>query len=961
MVSPRLSVSTNILRHREKVLAHAEQQLLSQGKLNSAELLSLYRKFLKIENHRIRLKHYSGGGGREVCHQRASLVDIVLRHLLAAALAADSSTARRPLRLALVAIGGYGRGELNPYSDVDIMFLHADVEKKNDPRTNEVVQQILYMLWDIGFKVGHSTRSISGAIKEANADMLSKTSLLEARLVAGETALFDEFRAQFEKHCVEGHVDQYIRDRVENQSERHAKYGSSVYMQEPNVKNGCGSLRDYQNLLWISFFKERVQSTAGLVEKKFLDEIERRQLDKAYDFLLRVRTELHYLNRRSADVIVMNEQLQVATKLGYSQKNILRRSEGFMRDYYQYARNIYHLTELLSERLSLAIPESVGKRPGLLGFLRLSSRASRVEHFDGFYNLDGRLYAESRDIFNQDPARMMRLFQHLQQRGLRMSPELQQLVKRRLHLVDKTFQYGRATRETFVAICSRKGEVGATLRAMHQVDFLGRYIPEFGQLTCLVQHEFFHRYTADEHTLVCIEKLDEVIDSKDAKLEEYKKLFQRLEDPFVLYLALLLHDTGKASNARLHAEASALFAQRVARRLQLSPERRKSLVMLVDNHLLLSMTAQRRNLEDPATVAEFAALIKNHANLDALMLLTLADGQGTGDENWSDWKESLVWQLYRSTSLYLADGEAFYRQRTIEREGLREAVRANLPEDFAGEVDAHFEHMPDRYFQTHGVEDITAHVRLFRAFLERRFSGRGVPFSPAMRWITHAHQGHSEVWVCGWDRKELLARIAGSFSTVQLNILSADIFTRGDSLVLDIFRVCNTRFEAVTDEEDIAEVEKRLGESLESEEFDFTPLIAKAMRKYDFRLAQELDFPTRIIIDNDAHPTYTLVDVQTPDRLGLLYNLLQAFGRAGVQIALSRIATEKGAAIDSFYVTDMEGRKLKDASAIARLQNTLQAASQLVEMEPQESQSSSKNQRDASRTGQKKRPPDPRH
>lgn len=919
-------MSANALRHREKVLAHAEQQLLSQGNLNSAELLSLYKKFLKIENHRIRLKHHSGGGGRETCAQRASLVDIVLRHLLASALASEGAAKKRPVKLALVAIGGYGRGELNPFSDVDIMFLHGNATKKLDPLTNEAVQQILYMLWDIGFKVGHSTRSISGAIQQANADMLSKTSLLEARLVAGDEKLFEKFRRDFVSECVQGHVDEYIADRVKNQAERHVKFGSSVYMQEPNIKNGCGSLRDYQNLLWISFFKERVQSTSGLVEKKLINETERRTLDRAYDFLLRVRTELHYLNKRSADVIVMSQQLQIASKLSYPQKNILRRSEAFMRDYYQHARSIYNLTELISERLSVPTP-GVQKKPRIFGFLR-RSQTPQTEKFDGFSSIDGVLYADARDIFNQDPARLMRLFQHMQVRGLQMSADLQQLVRRRLHLVDKTFQYARATRETFTAICSRKGEVGRVLRAMHQVDFLGRYVPEFGQLTCLVQHEFFHRYTADEHTLVCIEKLDRIIDTDNPRLADYKSLFQKLEDPLVLYLALLLHDTGKASNARVHAEASAVFAQRVSRRLQLTPEQRKSLLLLVDNHIVMSSTAQRRNVEDPATIGEFAAVVKDQRNLDALMLLTLVDGQGTGDENWSDWKESLVWQLYRSTSLYLADGEAFYRQRKIERQELLLSVREKLGGEYHDETDAHFEHMPDRYFQTFGVSDIVEHVELFRLFLEMRFDGQRDALVPSMRWIARPHQGHSEVWISGWDRKHLLARIAGSFSCVQLNILSADVFTRGDGLVLDIFRVCNTQFEAVTDHRDIVQVESLLAQSLQKAEYDFTPLLGKVMQRREFQLSQELDFPTRIVIDNDAHPTYTLVDIQTPDRLGLLYYLLKALGRVGVQIALSRITTEKGAAVDSFYVTDSEGRKIKDEASLARLQKALRDASQ---------------------------------
>ena len=247
-----------------------------------------------------------------------------------------------------------------------------------------------------------------------------------------------------------------------------------------------------------------------------------------------------------------------------------------MRDYYQNARSIYAITELLCERLSIPTAPAA-KGGGLLRFLR-KPKTPKTESFDGFVSRDGMLFAESPNIFNQEPARMMRLFQHLQQRGLRLSADLAQLVRRRLHLVDRTFQYLKPARETFLAICSRKGEVGAILRAMHKVDFLGRFIPEFGQLTCLVQHEFFHRYTADEHTLVCIEKLDALMDESASKVEdyEYKKLFTKLEDPGVLYLALLLHDTGKASNAKQHAEASALYAQKVSRRLQLTPEQRKA-------------------------------------------------------------------------------------------------------------------------------------------------------------------------------------------------------------------------------------------------------------------------------------------------------------------------------------------------------------------------------------------------
>lgn len=913
-----------MLRHREKVLAHAEQQLAVQGRESSAELLALYKKFLKIENHRLRLKHYAGGGGREIAEQRAELMDIVLRHLFEAAIAKSQTAHPQLMGLSLVAIGGYGRGELNPFSDVDLMFLHDTSLREITPQLNEIIQLILYMLWDIGFKVGHSTRSIAGAVKQANIDMLSKTSLLESRHVAGDQKLFDDFRSEFVKRCVRGFEKQYIEERVKNQAERHEKHGGTVYLQEPNVKNGCGGLRDYQNLLWISFFQHQLTSTAELVEKKLLQDGERRRLDRAYDFLMRVRTELHYLNKRPTDLLSMAFQVQVANKLAYPQKNVLRRSEAFMRDYYQHARNIYNITEQISGRMSAHLTQT--KLPAFLKFL--TNRKPQEAEFDGFYSRDHAIYPETRDIFNQDSFRIMRLFLHAQQRHLELSAELDQLIRRRLHLVDRTFQYARAARETFSAILSRKGEVGRILRMMHRCDFLGRYIPEFGELTCLVQHEFFHRYTADEHTLVCIEKLDAIVDTEEPKMQNYRALFRKIEDPFVLYLAMLLHDTGKASGAKVHAEASALYAQKVAARLQLSSEQRKSLILLVDNHMMLSSTAQRRNLDDPATIEEFAAVVRTQANLDALMLLTLADGQGTGDANWSDWKESLVWQLHRSTSQYLADGEAFYSQRKNERDELLEAVTKKMARDFAEEIEVHFSFMPDFYFHTNTAAAIVAHLRLFREFLETRTSDPALALAPALKWISHPDQGHSELWVCTWDRKALLAKIAGSLAVAHLNILSADIYTRADSLVLDIFRVCDTKFRAVSDEKDIAQVGKYLRIALATEDYDFRPLLQKAKRRPGFHLSQELDFPTRITVENDAHPIYTLVDIQSPDRLGLLYNLLRGLSTAQVNIALSRIATEKGAAIDSFYITNFEGRKIRDSASMEALQKALQRATE---------------------------------
>jgi len=914
------------ISHLEKVLDHAEKKLSLKKPPTSSELLALYKRFLKIEDHRLRLKHYAGGGGREIARLRVNLVDVILKHLVAYAVGLEKPDSVTALPLAVAAIGGYGRGELNPYSDVDIIFLRP--KGKAPAYVKSVIEKVLYLLWDVGFKVGHATRTLPEAYAQANEDMVSKTALLESRYLAGDEALYDKFKAEFLTHCVVPHREAYLKWRVENQKDRHAKFGGTVFVQEPNVKSGCGGLRDYQNSLWVGFFKEGITSSSEFVSLKIIPETERRQLEKAYDFLLRVRTELHYLNGRCFDSLTIYLQGQVANKFLYPQKNVIARSEAFMRDYYQHSRTIYRIGNLVLEYFVGAEIKSHQGRGGLLALLR-RTKPARAEKLDGFIVENGVLGFESRDIFNQDPFRLVRVFQYAQQRQLTLSGSLAQLIRRRVRLVDRTYQYARKSREIFISILSRKGEVGRILRMMHETEFLGRYIPEFGALTCLVQHEFFHRYTADEHTLVCIEKLDELIDTTVDKFRDYQALLQKLEDPFVLYLALLLHDTGKADARRNHSETGAINGARVAARLQLTSDRRKELIFLIDNHMLLSEVAQRRNIEDESTIVEFARIVKKQINLDALMLLTLADGQGTSDESWSDWKESLVWRVYRSTTSYLTDGVSFYEERRSERVSLQASVTRKMARDFGAEIEAHFQFMPERYFHAFDAAKIIGHIRFFRElfteFANADFDAR----RPVFRWVARPEQGHSEVWICTWDRSDLLWQIAGSFAVVPLNILSADIFTRQDSLVLDVFRVCDTRLNAVSYEKDIAKVEKVLAQSLTDPEFDFGPLIARTRKNKLQPLPPEIEFPTRIRVNNESNPLYSVVEVQCPDRLGLLYDLLRAFSDLDISIFTSRITTEKGAAIDTFYVNNNRGEKIiarDDLTALTQALN--QAVSQ---------------------------------
>lgn len=911
-------------RHLDQVLAHAENQLAVTGAQRPTEVLPIYKKFLKIEEHRLRLKHQAGGGGREICARRVDLVDVLLQHAFTAATAsAQKETGIVEPELALIALGGYGRGELNPFSDVDVMLLHRQTSGRISPYIEQMVEQILYLLWDVGFKVGHATRSIKEAITQANRDMLTKTAMLESRHLAGDALLAAEFRKEFRLKCVAGYEREYVELRMQDQASRHQKYGNSVYLQEPHVKSGCGGLRDYQNLLWMSYFKEGSLTTTHLVGKDWLSQTDQRRIENAYDFLLRVRTDLHYATGRATDILHLNLQEQIAQRLNYPETRPQLRSEAFMRDYYEHTRNIFRVTERITEQFASGY--STAWTRSLLGFLPV--RRSDEAQFGSFYTRNGQLHTDVKDLFKRTPEEMMRAFQLAQEQRVDLSPELEDLLTRALGQVTRTFRYAKIPREIFRSILVRKGEVGRVLRMMHRVDFLGRYIPEFGQLTCLVQHEFFHRYTADEHTLVCIDKLDALATTQDPKFLSYRRLFEALEDPFVLYLALLMHDTGRGVGARPHSEASALFAQRVATRLQLSPSQRKSLILLVDHHVTLSNTAQQRNLDDPATIVEFANIVKNQKNLDALMLLTLADGQGTSADAWSDWKESLVWQLYHTASQYLTNQKSYHEQTKIERDSLRAQAAQHLPEDYADEIEAHFDFMPDSYFRASGVPEIVTHLKLFRSFLENVSVVSDRPLVPAISWEAFPKQGHTNFSICTWDRPHLLAKIAGSFSVVPINILSADIFPRGDQTVLDVFHVCDTKGRAVTDPKDLTLVETTLGIALENEDFDFGPLINRARRPERPRPAHAIEFPTSIVVDNKAHPAYTLVQVQTPDRIGLLYELLSCLGRENVYIALSRISTQNGAAIDTFYVVDETMRgKVTESHRLAELQKHLQIA-----------------------------------
>ncbi len=899
----------------EKMEASAEKRLAVPAGGAPAQELARYKNFLKVESHRLKILHRGGAGGREICRGRASLIDLLLRHLWETSRNTLSPQAQKEFpALALVALGGYGRAELNPQSDIDFMFLHEGqvvAGSKPLPHLSKVMDGILYPLWDLGFKIGHSVRSLNDCVLVANSDMQSKTSLIEARLVAGDKKLFEKLEKAVVAKCVEGHEDEYIAARVQDQAERHQKFGNSATMQEPNIKNGCGGLRDFQNLHWMAFFKYRTKSLAEMQARELISPAERKQLETAYDFVLSARNELHYQLNRPVDVLSKSLQPTVATHLGYSDRSPSRRLEHFMRDLYTHSRNIYLITRTLEERLAL-LPQPK-RLPSIRKFLRSPFGQPKEQVVDGFKILDGQIHLANPRVFKDQPRRLMRVFLYAQQRGLNFHPDVAQLIRAELPLVNREFLKEEHVRETFLEILNQRGNVSRILRRMHEVGFLGKYLPEFGKLTCLVQHEFYHQYAADEHTLVCTEQLDRVWEAKEPPYNAYAELFQSLEKPLILYLALLLHDAGKALHTGKHSEAGGLLAMRVARRMALDGATTHSLRLLIEQHLAMSMVSQRRDLEDPAVILQFAAQVQTAENLKMLTLLTFVDAQATSNKLWNGFKDTLLWQLYHKTLQALATGTVFLNSEEKQRELLSQGISRQLPRSFGfEELEAHFSTLPPRYFQITQEREILTDLTLAHRFMHHQIAEEERALEPVLAWHNEPDRGYTSVKICTWDRAGLFTKIAGSFSAAGINILSAQIFTRSDGIVLDSFFVTDAFTGSMVIREPRERFEAILLEALStSDEIDFHPLIKK--QKAVRPLYQSLEgerIPTRIHFDNDTSDARTAIDIETEDRVGLLYAISVAMNECRLDISLAKILTEKGAAIDTFYVREEDTQKI---------------------------------------------------
>jgi [protein-PII] uridylyltransferase len=643
-----------------------------------------------------------------------------------------------------------------------------------------------------------------------------------------------------------------------------------------------------------------------------------------------VRNELHYLVNHPADILGRSLQPTIAANLGYHDRSAGKRVEKFMGEFYQHSRNIDLITRTVEQRMAI-FPKPKRLFSFARKIFRSKSSGKGEPVVDGFKFDEAEIRPASSTIFRDSPRRLMRVFLQAQQRGLKLHPTMTQLIRNSHSLVDNSFLKDPHVRATFLEILDQRGNVAPALRAMHEVGLLGKFLPEFGRLTCLVQHEFYHQYTADEHTLFCIEKLDQVWNAKTPPYAAYGEISREVENAYVLYLALLLHDSGKAYRTGHHEEIGGKVALSVSRRLGLDGAKTHTLRLVIENHLVMAQISQRRDLDDPAVISNFARQIQTVENLVLLTLHTFADSMGTSDQLWNGFKDSVMWSLYHKTRKLLTDGTDFLIAEVRQRELLIEEVGRIAPPTFdPAEIRAHFNHVPPRYCQINEPKEILRDIAQVHRFIQLQLAdNEDNALIPIVSWHNEPDRGYTVVTVCTWDRERLFSKITGCLTAAGFNILSAEILTRSDGVILDTFCVIDARSGLLANREEREKFESLVQKILIGTAVDLQALIAKVRSgPGNYKSLDGERIPAVVEIDNLTSDNRTIIDIQGEDRVGLLYDISRTLTELDVQVSLAKILTEKGAAIDSFYAAERSGGKILNLERQAEIKEKLRKAVQ---------------------------------
>ncbi len=809
--------------------------------------------------------------------------------------------------MALVATGGYGRGLMAPSSDVDLLFL---LPYKQTAWGESIVESVLYFLWDLGYKVGHATRTVDQTLKAAKEDMTIRTTLLDARLLYGEGALYREMWARFISNIVQGSQREFIAAKLAEREERLKRAGVSRYRVEPNIKEGKGGLRDLNMLHWLAAYLNPGRN--GQAETQVFTPHEISTFKHCEAFLWTIRCYLHFLTGKPEERLSFDLQPEMARRLRYHDRKGLLGVERFMKHYFLIAKDVGDLTRTVCSSLELRQLKTVPTLSDFVGTLPWSSRA-KLAATTPFRFDNHRLNVKQPDVFQKDPLNLIRFFIEAERNNLLLHPEALRLIRQSLKLIDDSFRANPEANQLFLELLTSRNAPETSLRSMNEAGVLGRFIPEFGRVVAMMQFNMYHHYTIDEHTIRAIGILSQI--EKGAlgnELPLSSEIINDIQNRRALYLALLMHDVAKACEGD-HSIVGAAITRALALRLGLSPAEAETAAWLVKVHLVMSQTAQSRDISDPQTVRNFADIVQSPERLKLLLLLTVADIRAVGPVTWNNWKGQLLRSLYYDTEPLLAGGHTRVpRQARISE--AKHKVRDALLGWPTAEVERFIErHDPDYWLRTDTVRQVQ------HAHLIRRFESENPPLAYEVRCCDLAHPIPELTFVTK-DHPRLLMQCAGACASAGGNIASAQISTTRDGLALDTLlfqRTYSANHEEIGQTQKIARV---IGDVVTG---------ARSLDQQKLRSSRPkarlgaFTVPPDIVIDNTASQDLTVIEVHALDRPALLFDLARALSDLGLDISSAHIATFGEKAVDVFYVTDSERKKVIGEEAKGRIRDSL--------------------------------------
>jgi len=851
--------------------------------------------------------HGEGAGGLELCEARSNFIDSFLTQIWERGVyefRKEKGESEGNFSCAMIAIGGYGRGELSPESDIDLMFVFP---RRFSP-TSHLIRSILYMLWDSGLNIGHSARTINDCIRIAKEDFQSETSMLEHRLLAGDEEVYGEFCRRFNSYLMRLSKGFHLRRWMRELGGRYRAWDPSVFVQEPNIKESAGGLRDLHAVLWLARACG-VEKLQGIWKKGWVSKQDCDQVQKAYDFLLRLRSQLHIQSGTKNDMLTFQTQIDAAPELDYGDSEFSIASEALMRDYFKSARTTHIFCRDFFENFEedLKKKNRAMRRP----------RTESLENGLALRNYHSMILDGSDEEVLSRPEGLMRVFELHYRYSCSLSAEVRNFIRTNLGSVDEEFCSSFEVRDSFFRILEGKAGVSRTLQEMHALGVLGRYIPEFGELTCFVQYDHYHRYTVDEHTLLAIQFLDELAYKKDVSLQELAHIHREMERSHILRLALLLHDIGKARGSR-HGQRSAAALPEITVRLGLRADEGKVLEFLVANHLEMSHIAERRDIDDPAQIKRFAEKVETVEQLKMLYLLSYGDINAVAPGIWNEWRGTLMFELYRRTLLVLESGEAVSRQKRLDEIGNQVFLEARAVASKVGSerILRHLDNMPERYQLGTPPQEILHQIEM---------SERIDADTPFVMDVTHRRSlGNTLLTLVCHDRLGLFAIIAGTFASFHIKILDAKVYTDSKGLVLDSFVVVNSDGKAVTDDVLWGKVRSMLM-GLFSEKVSVQEIAEKNSQIRHFKQWSHFKIPTLVEYDLLASEEDTVLEIITADRHGLLARIAGRLADEGMCINMAKIITEGLRAVDVFYVTDETGSKIEEEGRLREFCENLTA------------------------------------